>query len=463
MIITTSDINQIYSAALISRLLYLLISVISNIFIIDHTPDSFSIPNLSLKEFNFLDNIIWIIFSGLLRWDAQHFFHIAINGYTYENNLAFFPLYPIIIKYFSYLFKYILNINIITSLLLSSFLINLLFFIKASTTLYILTYTIFKNQLFSYYTVLFYCISPATIFFLAPYTETIFSFCVFKGMLKYTQNKHWQSLIWFSVSSLIRSNGIINVGFILHLYFYYMFLKKFKDFKTILKYGIYSILSIICISIPFITFQLYIYLHFCITKHIHTMVIYDYARDYGLLLAGNNKVPWCNYTIPFSYQYIQEHYWNVGFFKYYTIKQIPNFCLALPITIIIFKYCLKYFYNYWKLLFKVDRIYKYDDISYNRLTPSVFVFAVHILYLTIFAIININVQVTTRLIASSSPFIYWIASQEFIDNEKYKELIPFLKWISLFNKRKSGNLIKFYFIFYAILGIILFSNNFPWT
>lgn len=33
-----------------------------------------------------------------LRWDALHYVHIALNGYTHEQQAAFMPLWPLILR-----------------------------------------------------------------------------------------------------------------------------------------------------------------------------------------------------------------------------------------------------------------------------------------------------------------------------------------------------------------------------
>ena len=49
------------------------------------------------------------------------------------------------------------------------------------------------------------------------------------------------------------------------------------------------------------------------------------------------KPAWCNKYGRFSlYAHVQRKHWNVGFLKYYEMKQIPNFILALPVLVLSF-------------------------------------------------------------------------------------------------------------------------------
>ena len=67
--------------------------------------------------------------------------------------------------------------------------------------------------------------------------------------------------------------------------------------------------------------------------------------------AGDGARPWCSWMLPSIYTFVQQHYWcvssacpahlprltvhyscrNLGWFKYYEAKQLPNFLLAAPI------------------------------------------------------------------------------------------------------------------------------------
>ena len=58
----------------------------------------FQWPQDPEQELTLGDRLIGFLVDGLVRWDAHHFLHIAQHGYTYESNLAFFPLYPLCVR-----------------------------------------------------------------------------------------------------------------------------------------------------------------------------------------------------------------------------------------------------------------------------------------------------------------------------------------------------------------------------
>lgn len=113
-----------------------------------------------------------------------------------------------------------------------------------------------------------------------------------------------------------------------------------------------------------------------------------------------------------------------------------------------------------------------------------FVYVVHAAALSVFCLLFVHVQVSTRMILSSSPFVYWVASlltapadrRPFPTLDFNKEDMA-LKletkgnldhwWRSVVTNEKidSGEAkwIKFYFVSYAVTGVVLFSNFLPWT
>lgn len=50
--------------------------------------------------------------------------------------------------------------------------------------------------------------------------------------------------------------------------------------------------------------------------------------------AGNTR-PWCTRLLPSIYTWVQKHYWNVGFLKYWTLSNSPLFLLATPMLILL--------------------------------------------------------------------------------------------------------------------------------
>ncbi|XP_070667974.1 uncharacterized protein [Malus domestica] len=83
----------------------------------------------------------------------------------------------------------------------------------------------------------------------------------------------------------------------------------FRIFKAVVG----GALRCICIFVPFIAFE---------------------ANGYNNLCLGHlpsDMRPWCKARVPSLYNYIQSHYWGVGFLRYFQVKRLPNFLLASPI------------------------------------------------------------------------------------------------------------------------------------
>lgn len=540
--------------AVISRIFILFLSATFNFIIPDHDADAFRSPQYPDDEEQLsLDSFVKCLFGGLVRWDAQYFIHIALYGYTYENCLAFFPLYPLSIRILAACLYYILEgfISHYFIFVLSSVVVNFITFVLAASVLYRLSLQVLKNEQLAYKAAVLYCVNPASIFFVAPYSETLFSCLTFYGMLMCgngsTKTFSAGCGLPFGLGAVQRSNGILNLGFIVH--------EKLKHF---LKFVLPDIVSkarhvdslllaplllttpvlflisfvgeIIVSVTPFVIFQGYGYYKFCIVpEHNLPDAIVSYAETNHLRLPGttslkhivDHKDHWCNSSVPLAYTYIQDHYWNVGFLRYYHWKQIPNFLLAMPIVWIILTYAYRFVKQHPHLCYTLGL---WEDESYSdpkvteklkiqmkqnkiKFAPGMFVYVVHAVFLTVFCTTCAHVQVTTRIITSASPVLYWFTAYNFLkmpastkeeaeeeENATGRNAVHFARRLYRISTCRQGNeleegvdslknlqsrwkvfiltdsapnreakLIRCYFLSYIILGTALFSNFLPWT
>ena len=108
----------------------------------------------------------------------MHFLHISQYGYIYEHSIAFFPFYPLCISQLTNLLSNILIMiphQYDTLLLLNSVVLNFIFSLITTVYLYKLTNLIFNNNnQLTTLTVILFCLNPATIFFIAPYSESLY-------------------------------------------------------------------------------------------------------------------------------------------------------------------------------------------------------------------------------------------------------------------------------------------------
>lgn len=393
------------------------------------------------------------MFSGLRRWDAIHFLQIARFGYIYENCLAFFPGYPLL---FIRPFGYFLNKIFIASnaYLLSGISINFLIGLFNTYLLFQLglKYNLTLNH--SYWSAFLYAINPATIFFIAPYSESLFLFTQLLGHNYLKTDQIFYSCLCFGLGSTIRSNGIVSFGFI----FYYYMKKIYQKRRLILPIH-YCILCLI----PFFLTQYFLYKEYCYEKNIpFELKLYGFDNNLPMPLSNFSSI-WCLKTIPLSYQYVQKNYWNVGFLNYWTLKQIPNFVLALPVFVLIGSFIKNWFCIIRKDLW--ERKLSYLFVNRKEYKKNIWFektdFIPHIIYmvfLSSFALFFMHIQVATRFLFSSGPFLYFISA------DKIKQYdIKNRNLIKIFYLLKTEKFLFYYYSMYVIVGICLFSNFLPWT
>lgn len=463
---------------IISRIAVVVTQFIANHVIKDHDAGVFLSPKSGKTE-SFFDVFVQEALGGFLRWDAHYFTHVAKYGYTYENTLAFFPLYPTLISLFARLLQYAFPFcNIDSLVLLIGVLLNFFFSTLATLSLYELSKLVLVKEETALKAALLFCFNPATIFFSAPYSEALFAHLTFSGMLNilglYKRYLHSNKsvgcrdilyIIPIAMSTCTRSNGLLNIGFLAYFFisFYYHKLRKCKHnlLHFTLKVFIVLVFSVCFCTIPFITYQMYAYNLFCkdfnasFPANIHANAVENNLVLQGTFLQHNQT--WCHQQFPFSYSYIQNHYWNVGFLRYFEVKQIPNFALAFPVTYLVFRCSYEFFRYYPTIFFKP---FFSDERSEKFLPKGAFVFIAHALFLAVFNFLCIHVQVSTRILCSASPVLYWYCAF-ILKNVPMSEFFKFRK--SLVRLNTLQMFVKYYFVSYFFVGIVLFCNFLPWT
>jgi hypothetical protein len=140
---------------------------------------------------------------ALVRWDAYHYKGIAENGYSYKpgelNNIAFFPLYPMVIRAFTYI-----GVPFVAAALL----INI---VSLASVLYIFERLIkkFYPKIDHRMALAFGALFPLAIFFAAPYTESLFLALTLGAVYAFKLRRFGLGTILAVLCGLCRLNGIL--------------------------------------------------------------------------------------------------------------------------------------------------------------------------------------------------------------------------------------------------------------
>ncbi|KAK6148610.1 hypothetical protein DH2020_019522 [Rehmannia glutinosa] len=425
-------------------------------------------------------------------WDGVYFTRIAECGYEYEQTYAFLPLLPLCVSLFSKtVFGPLVPVIGYRAVLgLSGYVLNNIAFVFAALYLYRLSVLVLKDTELALRASVLFCFNPASIFYSSIYSESLYAFFSFGGLYHFMNGTYFCATFWLALSGCARSNGVLNAGYICFRSMQQVneaFVSRKRAYLLMVKILLAGALCSICIFIPFISFQAYGYFNICVGRSVVEMR------------------PWCKARLPLLYNYIQSHYWGVGFLKYFQVKQLPNFLLASPILSLAICSII-YYVKLWPEVFlslglrasstedklagsalstKAEvqlssagpsendtpnvlqdngthglrkRAIKREDLVIQpskseapdslQCDPVVILpFVLHLSFMVATAFFVMHVQVATRFL-SVSPLLYWFASHIMGSPSVGK------RW---------GHFIWAYCAAYILLGSLLFSNFYPFT
>ncbi|XP_038983056.1 GPI mannosyltransferase 2 isoform X2 [Phoenix dactylifera] len=250
-------------------------------------------------------------------WDGVYFVRIAECGYEYEQTYAFFPLLPLCISLLSrsVFAPLVPMIGSRAVLALSGYVLNNVAFLFAAVYFYRLSVLILKDPAAAFRASILFCFNPASVFYSSIYTESLYALFSLGGLYYLFSGATTVAMLLLALSGSARSNGVLNAGYFCFQAMQHAYDAIIQKKRPILAGHavIGGVARSICIFVPFLAFQAYGYSNICLG-----------GFSYELR-------PWCKARIPNLYGFLQNHYWGVGFLRYFQVKQLPNFLLASPI------------------------------------------------------------------------------------------------------------------------------------
>ncbi|KAI6232825.1 GPI mannosyltransferase 2 [Aphelenchoides fujianensis] len=428
-----------------SRVILLSVQCIFNALVADWPTDAFKGVEPAAPSSR--DGAVQLLVGGLGRWDARQFLHIGEFGYTWESNLAFFPLFPALLRLSGGAVRvFVGDLSLFNAMILGGVVLNNVLFVVNGVLLFKLCALLTKSTKESMIAVYVYCFNPASVFFSAVYTESLYFFFVLLALnilhgrstsrkplagaarrAKSTVDPFRLLTASFvlSFAFLTRSNGLLNVGYVWWPLCLEILTVRDAAGRLQLDSSFWSVcektikraaLLLACFAIVVLPLRVFGWAmeeRFCNSV---TLRVDD--RLQPLLLNQSNRVlpgdlehlSWCrpeqppSFLTPAYYSPIQEKYWDVGLFAYWQWRKLPMFLSALPTLLFVL-------YATVDLLFDLgmDRRSSLPEmLADTRLLAP---FVAHSALIALCGVFVYNVEVSTRMLYSSSPLLYIVLAR----------------------------------------------------
>ena len=432
----------------------------------------------------------------LTRWDAARFLRLTLQPQLWqphpvmrhdhessEQAHAFFPFFPFVVQHMAQLLRYALPDAMLPStcaslLVLSAWIVNTLCFFVALVSLYQTTLLMLRqhgvdpsmSRQYANRVAWLFVLNPASVFFCTAYSEALFAALIFGGSYGMLLWGPWGAVIPWCLATATRSNSILYFGYLL----LYGVGTVLQTDKTVVS-RLYNLLVTLCAGL-LIVYSIYRHNHTAIVSHCDTEHI---AAEFEWCPEARQS----NRSFFYLYSYIQRKHWNVGLFRYYHWKQIPNFLLAAPILVLSGTGVAGWCRRSWERAVSFDqkpllgqvmvwvveslrdfgkggsnnkqksartgpvdndvtRLDAIEDVLVGRRVLGHYaVWAVAALL----GLTTAHVQISTRLLCSSCPALYWYVTYLVSKSERW------------------GSIYLAYCLLYIVLGGILHPLWLPWT
>jgi len=230
----------------------------------------------------------WLDF--LSPWDGRHFAEIIDNGYVYERQHVFFPLFPKIVSAVSY------AVPEVPCILWGIVLSNLLS-LATCYQMHELTRMLFNNERFADYSTLFFTLNVCTRFYLSLYTESTYTYLqmLVLFLIFYHKDHSFErvstrrlvaAFLLVAVNISCRSNALLLwfvPGYVILLRFIRsLYARKYANSWAWLIFGITAILTLLSV-----------------------LYILTGYMPYQIYWSGDDMPEWWNSAIPNLYSYVR--------------------------------------------------------------------------------------------------------------------------------------------------------------
>lgn len=321
-----------------------------------------------------------------------------------------------------------------------------------------------RRRQIAFTTACLHIISPAGLFLSASYGESAFALLNFTGMFFlltgkprrpmgsgrfYLAAETFSSGTCFGWASLVRSNGVFS-GIILAWEAMDYLPKLPAIFQQTQRNHLKRLIALLLGGIMILWCQFLLQ-----------------SEAYSQYCNGDNSRPWCSWLLPSIYTWVQQHYWGVGFLRYWTISNLPLFVLAAPMMAILLgtgisatmpKQLTAFARDVVADSEEADKDLDADGEQQRRFASMMARFALPQLVLVVLALTSFHVQIINRI--SSGYPVWYIVLALAIHADKSelaeKRRGPFLAWLS----RNSTWIVRI-MAMYAIVQGGLYASFLP--